>query len=277
MPEPDDALTFEAAAAVLGVAKNTVRTYRAKGLIPPVPGTEGRGQQTLFYRSDVEALRDLRATEINYDDRRRKRREAMIAAGGRTCNGPCGRFLIWSAFEEHPLGLNGHHSQCRECKNAKARLYAQKYRDKRCDYKRTYGKANRAKVMEAKRVWQKQVTEAKDARWLHQRQYMSERRYLLIAVDDGKRSPIHRATGFAVVRMADGKFRAARLDKPFEAGEIAVAHYHCMGPANTWVISTPPICRDYTFYDRLVTHEQNKRKTVKPGRPRGASKVTAGG
>lgn len=59
------------------------------------------------------------------------------------------------------------------------------------------------------------------------------------AISDGKTSPITKKTGFSIARGPSG-FRAARLDKPLEPGEVALVRYEPR-PAGGFVVVPPRI------------------------------------
>jgi len=241
-PSTGAALTIEQAAAELGLSVNTVRNYVRQRRLSPVPGTEGRGRRSLFHPSDLDAVRGLKEA---YDQRRREKRGAILASGSRPCNGPCGRVLPLEAFAECRSGIAGRDSRCKECERAAARQYAQRpgVREKRIAYKREYRKANRERVKAYKREWQRRVIRQRGTSWRNLRRYFNRRYHLETALADGKRSPVCRRHGFAVVRMPGEaeRFRAARLDKPFGPGERAVAHYVWNAGLARWIVLTPPL------------------------------------
>lgn len=89
------------------------------------------------------------------------------------------------------------------------------------------------------------------------------------AIQDGQSSPICRMHGFSLVRLPNpaamgvksARFRAARLDKPLEAGERAIVQFRFM--ADKWVCLMPSIRSksdiDILLADRVLARYRAKK------------------
>jgi predicted site-specific integrase-resolvase len=60
---PDNLLDNEQAAAYVGVAESTIRSWRRRGLLEPALLGEGRGVRTLFNRPDLDEVKAKLAAE----------------------------------------------------------------------------------------------------------------------------------------------------------------------------------------------------------------------
>lgn len=268
----DELVTYAEATQRLGLSPHRVASYVSKGWIERADPDKDRGHKALVRLADV-----LAAIERGkrYLEDRREKREAILATGERSCN-LCHRVKPLDAFAPSPNGIGGRHSRCRDCANASERERIQRpdVRARRIAYKRRYRQAHRDQVRAYKRDYQKRVCREKGTPYVNLRDYFRKRYYVLKALDEGKRSPVCRRVGFALVRLGEAsthgvpRYRPVRLDVPIARGETVVAHYGWI--AGRWVVLPPPIptgrAADAELLRRLRQREQRTRslKTSPP-------------
>lgn len=235
-------LTYEEVAARLGRTLGTTYSYVSSGRLA-VAGRAKNGKR-LFHPSDVDTLADALANPVNlYQEKRRQRRDAILAAGARACT-KCGVIKPLEDFAPSPAGVGGRHSRCRACSAALSRVYAQIHRAERRAYKKEYWQKNQDKIQ---------------AYRLTMRAYFRTRYHALRAVDDGKRSPICRKHGFSLVRGKCDAYRPVRADQVLSPGEVIIARYEFA--LGKWVMHPSPvrqIAADVELYRRLHRRHLNQ-------------------
>jgi hypothetical protein len=235
------------AAEILGVSPASVKRYTLEGRLRRVDG--GGRCVTAWYRAaDVEALRPGTRTAL------REQAEAwklqIVESGQRECRA-CRRTLPLSDFHSsgrRGLGPGGRAARCKECLSGERRGKRQADPEHYRAQWRRWARKNRVYLAARSRRYQqehKPLVQARFRRWCAKNAariavYKADMYRRRRAIDDGKRSPLCRKAGFSLVRCAGGKdWRAARLDRPIERGEAALARFERL--LGRWVVTAPPV------------------------------------
>lgn len=252
----DGLITYREAASLVGVSINTVYGYVRRGLLARVDSGK-RGVVAHFRASDVLAVRAAAKAWIES----REARAAITEDGLKHC-AKCK--LMLPATGEHFAAASSRHSKsglaswCRDCtrKASMAHYYAtweescavrRQYRRDHPEQCRQHRRAayhrNPAKERAAIKAWYERNRES-------QQEWERHYKRSLDAIAWGKTSPITGRAGFALVITdkagkgggRDISYRAARLDKPFAVGEIALCRF--MPPVcstGLWGVSVWPV------------------------------------
>jgi hypothetical protein len=140
------------------------------------------------------------------------------ATDQRTCR-KCGEVKPLGEFNRRSAG-NQHEHTCKPCRN---RQIADRYR-------------TRARARAMKSARHRRYRERNPERACQIRNASHNRR---AAIEDGKTSPITRRVGFSLVRPTFDEihYRAARLDRPIDSGEVALCRYELI--EGRWDVSLP--------------------------------------
>lgn len=244
---PTDLLTYAEAAELIGVRRNTIYNYIRQGRIARaddgVRGGRGflRRSELLALHAQIEQWKTSRA------------RGAAVVEGCKRCP-KCEQSKPVEAFAASKQNRSGLASWCRDCtrkqnmiayyaawekRQAKHREWRKNNREVCRKHRREAYYRNLPKERAAYKDWYQRNRE-KQQEW--ERHYQRSRD----AIDWGKSSPITGRTGFVlVVRRDPAKgllFRAARLDTPFEATEVALCRFlPPLAKGAHWGVSVWPV------------------------------------
>lgn len=274
---PTDLLTYVEAAQLIGVKRNTIYNYVRQGRI--ARADEGtRGGRGFLRRSELLALHaQIEQWKTN------RAALATVVEGRKRCS-KCEKMRPVEEFAACKQNRSGLASWCRECtrkqgmigyyaawekRRAKCREWRKNNREKSRKHRRDAYYRNIPKERAAYKDWYQRNRE-KQQEW--ERHYQRSRD----AIDWGKSSPITGRRGFVLVVRRDPTrgllFRAARLDTPFEAREVALCRFlPPLAKGAHWGVSVWPVVpQGFREIAQRIASRSTSRAPLSPSYTKGA-------
>lgn len=150
----------------------------------------------------------------------------------------CARCGVVAPLESFPIRSQEKDGRCPHCYECKRYLSRMRYHAK-AQLRRQSAQAWRDKNRELVKEYNRKYA-ANHREPCNERARMCHRSYL--AIQWGKTSPITKKKGFVLVINADGSYRSARLDQPFQRGEVPLCKFMPpLTPDGQWGVSVWPV------------------------------------
>jgi hypothetical protein len=200
----------------------------------------GRPTDSRFNGVVIHALGKIEAREGRLEARQREK--AMLSGlmpGQKRCHA-CHRVKELTDFHRDKYKADGRDTTCAACERATSRLRRAANPEKIREKNRRFLE----KHPDYYKQYRAEHTEQLRALYAGYRKSNPQGCPVILAWEDGVRSPLTRKRGFIVAQdLASGEVRAARRDLPLAAAEVALAVCEPRVDGDGWVVLPPDVVR----------------------------------